>query len=882
MNRGFTPTVHGECHALYTALRVARGVNGSLRRSIPGPSPGRGFVEGLQIFGSRPVTEGSHPLSSGEMSLHYRVLPSCLTPAALAAGFCLSPLLAGTGLATALLLTVGAAQAAAADVRSYAIAAGPLELAVNEFARQAGLLLSFDPKLVAGKRSAGLSGSYTSQDGIAALLTGSGVGFRFVDARTVLLEAIPVAAGDGATLLSAVKVQARAQDAGSEGTRAYAARATTIGKSNESLREIPQSVSVITREQLNDQNASSLPDALKYVTGVTVKRFDGAGYFNTFNARGYTTDTVQLDGINVQYNANMADTDLAVYDRVEIQRGAAGLFQGAGEPGVMLNLARKRALAETQLQGLFSAGSWDSYRAEADLSGALDAAGRLRGRAVLVWDDRDSYMDGIFGKKKLGYGTVEYDLRPDTTLSLGAIWQKVDSVINQGLPAYADGTLIDVPRSTAYVADWNDLDMKTADYFGEIEHRLSGGGLAKLHVRHLDRSRLYAGTRGNGAVDPVTGNFALANVYYYTRLDDTAADLFVSLPFSFAGRTHELVAGADYRTAENGTPLKYNLRFDPAIAQSNIDTHDQHSAEPDTVYGGYGATMAETEQYGGYLRARLRATDAFSALLGARLTWWESKTRNLETEVVSGKYDANSEVTPYAALMFDLNPSLSVYASYADIFKPQNNQTKDLKQIKPRSGAQVETGIKGEFLDGRINTHAAVYRMEDKNRALTDPTDDQFYIAAGKIRSEGFETEVSGEVLSHWQLTAGYAYVKTEYLNATEDQEGQPFAPDTPKHVFNLWTKYSFTQDALTGLDVGGGVRAVSKFYAGSDTLRFVGAGYTTLALQAGYKLSPHFSLAANIDNVLDRKYYEKVSYAGRQNFYGAPRSFMLTLRGNL
>lgn len=799
-----------------------------------------------------------------------------LAPAAVAAGLGL-PAVLGAGL---LMLTPLSALAADAESRGYTIAAGPLEAAVNEFARQAGLLLSFDPKLVAGKQSTGLAGRYTAQAGLAALLNGSGVGFRFVDERTVLLEAIPVAA-DGATMLGAVKVQARVVDAGSEGTRRYAAQAVTIGKSAESLREIPQSVSVITREQMNDQNVSSLPDALKYVTGVSVRRYDGAGYFNTFNARGYTADTVQLDGINVQYNANMADTDLAIYDRVEIQRGAAGLFQGAGEPGVMVNLARKRALAQTQVQGLFSAGSWDSYRAEADVSRAFDAAGRLRGRTVLVWDDRDSYMDGIFGKKKLAYGTIEYDLRADTTLSLGATWQKIDSVINQGLPAYADGSLIDVPRSTAYVADWNDLDMKTADYFGEIEHRFTNGGLAKLQVRHLDRSRLYAGTRGNSAVDPATGDFALANVYYYTRLDDTAADLFVSLPFQFAGRSHELVAGADYRTAESGTPIKYNLRFDPATAQSNIDDHDQHSAEPDTVYGGYGATMVETDQYGGYLRARLRPTDTFSVLAGARLTWWESKTRNLETEVVSGQYDANSEVTPYGALLFDLTPSLSVYASYADIFKPQNNQTKELKQIKPRTGAQIETGIKGEFLGGRINTHAAVYRLDDKNRALADPTDDQFYIAAGKVRSEGFEAELSGEVIEHWQLLAGYAYVTTEYLTATTAQEGQPFAPDTPKHSFNLWTKYSFTHDTLAGLDVGGGVRAVSDFYSGNP-VRFEAGGYTTLALQAGYKLSPHFSLAANIDNLLDRKYYEKVSYAARQNFYGAPRSFMLTLRGNL
>lgn len=801
-----------------------------------------------------------------------------LTPAALAVGLCLPAVLVG-GIAL-MPMTVVAADADAVDAKTYAIAAGPLELVANEFARQAGLLLSFDPQLVAGKQSPGLSGRYTAQAGMAALLTGSDVGFRFIDERTVMLEAAPVVS-EGATLLGAVKVEASlGRDAASEGTRSYAASAITLGKTAESPREIPQSVSVVTRERLDDQNISSLPDALKYVTGVNVQRFDGAGYFNTFNARGYAADTVQLDGINVQYNANMADTDLAVYDRIEIQRGAAGLFQGAGEPGILVNLARKRAQVDPQLRGLLSAGSWDSYRAEADATGALDASGRLRGRVVAALDDRDSYMDGIWGRKKLAYGTLEYDVLKNTTLSVGVIWQKIDSVINQGLPAYADGTLLDVPVSTAYVADWNQLDMDTTDYFGEIERRFDAGGLVKLAVRHIDRSRLYAGTRGNSAVDPLTGDFSLANVYFYTRLDDTAADLFMSLPFSFAGRQHDVVLGADYRTSESGTPLKHNLRFDPASATSNIDNHDLHSEEPDIVYGGFGASMVETEQYGAYARTRLRATDRLSALLGARLTWWESKTRNLITETVSGEFDSNSELTPNAALMFDLIPTLSVYASYASIFKPQNNRTKEGKQIEPRNGSQYETGIKGEFLDARINTHAALYRIEDENRALTDPTDDQFSVASGKVRSEGFEAEISGELMRGWQMSSGYAYATTEYLRASSAQQGQSFSPVTPKHSYNLWTKYSFNDGLLKGADFGGGLRSVSEFYSGSNTLRFVGPGYTVVALQGGYRLSPQLSVGANIENLLDRKYYEKVSGASRQNFYGAPRSFTLSLRG--
>lgn len=766
------------------------------------------------------------------------------------------------------------------NVLRYEIEAGSLEATLMRIARQSGRTVSYTPELVRGKNAAAVSGDFTPEQAMRLALGGSGLELSALPDGTLTL--VPEAPRpQSAVLMQAVKVEdTMVSIVASENSGSYTAKATTIGKTVQSLRETPQSISVITRERLDDQNVSSLPEALKYVTGVTVIRYDGAGYFNTFNARGYAADTVQLDGINVQYNANMADTDLAVYDRVEIQRGAAGLFQGAGEPGILVNLSRKRALAETQVKGLFSGGSWDSYRAEADVTGSLNESGSLRGRALLVWDDRDSYMDGMYGKKKLGYGTLEYDLQPNTTLSIGAIVQRIDSVVNQGLPAYADGSLADLPRSTAVIAGWNDLDMDTEDYFAELEHRFDRGGLAKLSVRHLDRSRLYAGARANSALDPSTGDFSIANVYYYTRLDDTAADLYLSQPFEFGGREHDFVAGADYRTSESGTPLKYNLGYNPAAGIANIDDYDQNTPEPELVYGaGYGATRADTEQYGGYARVRLRATDALSALVGARLTWWESKNIDLATGGVSGKYDSEGEVTPYGALMLDLTKTLSVYTSYAVIFKPQNSQKSDRSFIKPRSGEQYEAGLKGEFFDGRVNAHAAIYRLQDENRALSDPADDNFYVAAGKVRSDGFETEVSGELLRHWQLSTGYAYAKTEFLRAADGQQGTSFAPLTPKHSFNLWTKYSFADGLLDGVDVGGGVRSVSRFYSPSGTTRFEASGYTVLSLQAGYRINPKLSLAANADNVLDKKYYEKVSSAGRQNFYGAPRSLMLTLR---
>jgi len=779
------------------------------------------------------------------------------------------------------LIGAGLAQAQAPgqpteDQRDYAIPAGPLATVLSRFAAESDLLLSADAQVTDGKRSAGLDGRYTIREGLDRILSGSGLRARFSDAGTVTVVA-PVNS-EGA-VLDPVSVTTSSPGAGavtSEGTGAYTLYETTAGKTVQSLRETPQSVSVITRQRLDDQNVTSLPEAMKYVTGITVNRLDGAGFFNAFNARGYPADTFQLDGVNVQTNANMTDTDLVVYDRVEILRGASGLFQGSGEPGVTVNLVRKRALAESQIQGLLSAGRWDSYRGEADLTGPLSDDGRLRGRLVAAYDDRDSYMDGVFSEKQVAYGTLEYDLDDATTLSIGATWQDVDSITNQGLPLGEDGQLLSLPRSTAIVSDWTTLDMKTLDGFAELERRLDNGGQLKLALRHVERDRTYRSIQSASLAD-ANGDF---NTLYYVvpnELEDSTADVYLNTPFLFGGQVHDLVLGADYRESESLSRFGEVL-YDPAGGQNNIYDFVP-PAEPGLVDGGRNPSVTEVEQYGVYARTRLRATDRLSTLLGVRGTWWESRSRDLGTGQVSGEYDVDREVTPYAALLYELNDHLSLYTSYAEIFKPQNATTRDGDQIEPRTGEQYEVGVKGEYLQGRLNLHAALYRIEDQNRALADPTDPQFSIAAGEARSEGFETEVSGHLTERWLITAGYAYTTTEFLRASAAQEGESINPLTPRHNANLWTKYRFLGGDWDGLELGGGMRAVGDFSAGSGAARVDAPGYATVALMARYALNKHTSVALNVDNLFDKKYYEKVNAGTRQNYYGMPRNLTLTLR---
>lgn len=317
--------------------------------------------------------------------------------------------------------------------------------------------------------------------------------------------------------LPEVKVTDGSEGQATEGSGQYTAREISIGKMPQTPRETPQSISVVTRQQLDDRNLTKVEDAVKLTTGMTVTRFDGAGNYNSFQSRGFDLGSIQLDGVPIP-QGNYSTLDTAIYDRVEVLRGPAGLLQGASEPGGTVNLVRKRAPAKLAIGADAAVGSFGLRRGVVDVGGGLNAEGTIRARAVAVAEDRDSHIDTLFNNKRLGYGTVEWDITPDTTVSVGAAQQRVRASIDQGLPAHADGRLADLPRSAFAGLRANRQDLETTDVFAELEHRLDGGGLVRLSARDIDRTAFYRSARANSALSdnatspwrPWTATFAYA------------------------------------------------------------------------------------------------------------------------------------------------------------------------------------------------------------------------------------------------------------------------------------------------------------------------------------------------------------------------------------
>lgn len=702
---------------------------------------------------------------------------------------------------------------------------------------------------------------------------------HFPLAATALAAALACADGEALAQsaaepsLPAVRVVG-SQDGASEATGQYIVREVDIGKTGQSVRETPQSISVITRQQLDDRNLNRIEDAVRYTTGVTVLRFDGAGNYNTIQSRGFDIGSFQLDGVPIQQNGNYATgMDTAIYDRIEVLRGPAGLLQGAGEPGGSINLVRKRALGLRAIGANAYVGSFGLRRADVDLTGPLNAAGTLRGRLVAVTERRDSHVDTLFADKALGYGTLELDIATGTTLSVGYTAQRIDSSMDQGLPTLADGTLLDLPRSAFAGLRSNRQDLQTRDAFVELEHRLEGGGRVRLSARQVDREAFYRSARAAGAAAP-DYTVPMQTVDFAQEARDRNYDLFIAQPFTAAGRDHRLLLGISHNT--NAAPGG-NAAFGPGFVFDLLNP-DYDLPYPAITLPGYSNRTTRTER-AGYGQLQIGLTERLRLLAGGRLSWAQAETRTLATGAVTASSKPGRQFTPSVALLYDLNAHLTAYASYVETFVVQSQLDAAGKLLKPRTGKQVEFGLKGEFLNKRLQTHAAIFRIDDVGRAVADPLVPTASMDGGEVRSQGLELEASGQVAPGWDVLAGYAYTDTEYLRAPAAQQGQAFSTVTPRHSVHVGTRYAFRAPALRGWSLGGGANWRSAFHAQNGVVRIASGNYALLHAQLAYRINDQVEVSLAIDNLLDKTYWEKVSGVSRQNFYGEPRRAVLALK---
>lgn len=774
------------------------------------------------------------------------------------------------------LSTAGQASAAEA-ARSYAIAAGPLGAVLSRFASDAGVVLSFEAELTQGKHSPGLQGTYSVEQGFARLLAGSELQVMAANNGNYVL--LPRST-DGALELGATSINAAGLGATTEGTGSYTTGSTsTATKMNLSIRETPQTISVITRQRIEDQQLNSITSVLNQTPGVTMSQ-DGGQRYNIYS-RGSAIDTYQIDGVTTtqeNQTRNMPSTllDTAIYDHIEVVRGATGLMTGAGNPSGVVNLIRKRPTREFQAHVQQGFGSWDYYRSEADISGPLSENGGVRGRFVAAKQKNNSFRDWYSEDKEVLYGVLEADLDDATLLRLGIDYQKLKVKGSPGVPLlYTNGQQTHFSRSTSSGARWSFDNYDTTNYFVNLEHLFANDWQLKLAANYMDseRDEFFGSvlTATNRAfLDQATG---MANFNRYraiTPQNQTGVDVTLQGPFELGGRTHQFITGYNYQNYNN-----HQDGFESSPITANFYTWDNDLERPENKRGEIEDRFnIDIRQRGSYAAFRFNIMDDVNVILGARVSDYRYDYFYTWSEPYTMK--KHGEVTPYAGITYDLSPEQTLYASYTDIFKPQISLDRSGKMLDPVIGSNYEVGWKGEFFGGRLNANAALYLIQRENLAIQDGTvlnSDRTAYRAEKGETKGIDLEISGELLPNWNAQASYSYSRTE------DPEGDRLLTQLPMDSIRLWNTYRFSGnwDKLT---VGGGVTwnsGISLYYPKPYYSKITQADYTVVSLMARYQLTDHLAATANLNNLFDEKYYSGIG--GSVGHYGDPRNATVSLR---
>lgn len=689
-------------------------------------------------------------------------------------------------------------------------------------------------------------------------------------------------------------------------TEGYQVKGTnTATKLPLTLRETPQSLTVFTRQRIEDFNLITVAEVFAQTPGVNVQQYDSNRIL--FNARGFAITNFQFDGVPTQYTTgaggNSVLSDTSIYERIEVVRGATGLVTGAGDPSATINMVRKRPTEDFRASTSLSAGSWNYRRGEFDVSGPLALNGKVRGRLVGAYTDRESYVRFQHDKSPSLYGVVEVDLTDSTRLRIGADYLRTDSQGGAWSAApifFTDGTRARMPRSYSAGAKWNRWERDSYNVFGVLEHDFGAGWVGRLayNNRSTDtESLLLAGSNSGGFANRTTGlGLTISDTYAISETREQSIDAYASGPFEAFGRTHELVVGGnffsrDLRTINAGVIIPSRPYVISAFP--SIYTWNGEIGLPGVSNTGKPRSIATTSEAGLYAAVRLNPTDRLKIIAGGRFSDWDTQTENFSTTTgayatTTGRY-GESRIAPYVGALYDLTDNLTAFVSYADVFQPQNVRTKDLEQIAPKVGGNWEGGIKAEFFDKRLYASLNGFYMQQDNVAEIDPTvppestidGNPVYRAVSGVETRGGEFEVSGAITPAWNVTGGYTYTRNE------DAKGQRIFTVNPLHMLKLNSTYRLGRWTLGGgvswqTEVFQTIRAPSGRFNGAAPIladtRVGQGGYVLADALLRYAFTDKISVGVNATNLFDKHYYRNVGYFNG-GYWGEPRRVLFNLR---
>jgi len=761
---------------------------------------------------------------------------------------------------------------------NISIAAQPLGEALLQLGQQTSLQIFFSQDVAAGLNARPVSGNLEPEQALRQLLEGTGI--RYVrDGNNITLSR---PAEVGTVMLSPVVISGKAIGSTTEGTGSYTTYSTSSAtRLNLSIRETPQSATVMTRQRMDDQRLESLEDILQATPGASVRYISGYGTDapSTY-VRGTVLNSYQIDGVRTSSSMQSYMQSTAIYDRVEIVRGATGLMNSLGSPAATINMVRKRPTDEPQIKLSAETGNWDRYGGGLDISGSLTESGNIRGRVVADYKRQGNWTDHYEQDYYTLYGIGEFDLSDNTLLTAGFshITRDTEGPSSTTPLFYADGQRVSFNASDNGRPSWQYHDNELNNAFVSVEHQFDSGWSGKAEISHtqFDSNSLYA---GNTILSGPSGGVDITVPWREqpTR-KETTFDAYVTGPFSLFGREHELIGGINLSDLQSETP-SYRVSWSGASSYHVPDYFNFTNTVPKpNQITETGIEDLDETQYSAYISLRFHLSDATSLLLGGRVTDWDRETES--TTYATGARTKNEKkktglFVPYAGIVHDLNDTWSLYASYTKIFNPQVDRFRDIngETLDPQEGISYETGVKASFYEGRLNASLSLYKTELDNFASWYFADGRtIYEGVDGTETEGVELEINGELAEGWQIGGGYSY------NEVRDPNDNRLNTAMSDHIVKIFSSYRLP-GALNKVTVGGGFDWMSSRKDQEVSL----GSYTLASLMARYEVSQNLSVSANINNLFDKEYFQAFQGGGYGAYaaygsYGPPRNFMISL----
>ncbi len=708
--------------------------------------------------------------------------------------------------------------------------AQPLDQAVIDLARRTGLAIGGDASLLNGKQAPALSGDYTPEQALRALLAGSGVTAVRVDSG-YRLEAAPEP--DGNTL-EAVSVYGR--------------------QKNDTVEAIPQSVSVYNRENFALAQADTVGDVVRLTPSANRAGSGRDMFADDFLIRGFNAEE-SVNGLGFRQTDH--PTDLANVERLEILKGPASVLYGQMEPGGTINVVTKQPLDYYQAEMGAEYGSYDYHRTTLDVTGPLND--RVRARLNLAHQDSNASMD-YWGYERLFVApNVTVDLTDTTNLTVEGSYSANEwTALPGGAPA--EGAI--EPNPNGHYSD--DFNTAWKDATTERDSLYLNTRLVQAITDTIDARLSYAYTRNDQTFQEYApfglgADFRTLDRIIFASDDAQQTDHEVILDLSgeatLAGMAHRFIAGVNYRESDSTRPTQVFL-VDP------IDLYEPvyGPMDPSTKARDRGFTQTD-RLLAGFVQDRVSFADKWTLLAGLRYTDAEQSQKTTDfmaNDAITRAELGETAWTTQLGLVYDLTDSTSLYTSRNEAFVPQQGTTSGRQPLDAEESVQYEAGVR--VTADRLNINAAGFIIEKDNMAISDPLNAGFEVAQGRARSQGAELTVDGYATSNLYLSAGYGYTDTEVLR-TDDQtlEGNRFV-NVPLHTAALQSRYYL--NAVTGLSLGGTVAYVDERPANADNSVTLPA-YTRVDLGAYYAVTDALQLDLLLNNVTDEEIFSPGSFDG-------------------